>query len=773
MIQPVVFLDTLTRAFYPHSLATAFLAMNARAAEVLEIHTMNRPPRFLALTLAVTVSLASFSAWAPAEDAPDAAKAPAGDPALRESVETFWHYGKIARYDLAAEEAKKIIAKGSEPTALLDTFEKVAVARKDNLEQWMLRWQGVDALRDPVTQLISIQTQAHRARRSDPKYIERNLRMMAEGDRPRVIALGRLRETGELAAPTLINYLKDPNKREFHGFARQVLRELGRSALGPLVAATETKDNDLLVQVVGALGDLGYDSVVPYLTRIANGKQASESARQAAANALATIGAGPATALNAADQFYDLAEKFYYRKASIVADNREPSAYVWYWDESNGLTKKDVPAAIFNDIMAMRSAEYALKIGGGKGDALSLWLAADYKREADLPTGATDATRAENEPAAHFYGVSAGTQYLNAVLTRASKDHESGVAIRAVKSLQEIVGQSNLFNGAESQPLLDALAFPDRQVRYEAALALAGALPQKPFAGQEQVVPLLAEALGQTGTANALLLMPSQDQVNSMSQALKGIGYGTVGATTAETAVAAAAGKPSIDVVIISEESDPKQIDQLMRLLSGTARLNRVAKVVVTKNVASSWTQAAASDPLLTATQATDGAGLKPVLDKARMDSGTLPIDDATATKYALRSAEMLSKLAITRGQVLDLNVAEGTVLGALEDSRPEVVKAVGNVAGLYGSKTAQDTLANKALDEKTSDELKVSLFKSLAVSAKFNGNHLDAGAVSGLVKLVTEGKNAEVRSAAAEAMGALNLPSDQARTLIVNQSKT
>ena len=57
-------------------------------------------------------------------------------------------------------------------------------------------------------------------------------------------------------------------------------------------------------------------------------------------------------------------------------------------------------------------AEYSLKLGGSSGDALSLWLAANYKREVELPEGATDPTRPEGQPNAHYYGVSAGAKYI-------------------------------------------------------------------------------------------------------------------------------------------------------------------------------------------------------------------------------------------------------------------------------------------------------------------------------------------------------------------------
>src|SRR5262249_14840782 len=160
-----------------------------------------------------------------------------------------------------------------------------------------------------------------------------------------------------------------------------------------------------------------------------------------------------------------LGEKFYYDTAAITADPRNTSAYMWYWSDDKGLTKLDVPPPIFNELMAMRASEYSLKAGKSLGDALSLWLAANYKREVELPAGATDPTRAPDQPNAHYYGVSAGAKYLNSALARALKDRSSQVAYRIILSLQQIAGQSNaLPNG--NGPLIDAMAYPDRVVRF-------------------------------------------------------------------------------------------------------------------------------------------------------------------------------------------------------------------------------------------------------------------------------------------------------------------
>jgi hypothetical protein len=121
---------------------------------------------------------------------------------------------------------------------------------------------------------------------------------------------------------------------------------------------------------------------------------------------------------------------------------------------------------------------------------------------------------------------------------------------------------------------------------------------------------------------------------------------------------------------------------------------------------------------------------------------------------------------------VLDLKAAEQQVLAALNDGRPDVVKAAGGVLAHLDSNVGQSALLTAVMNDKTADDVKVSLLKSLATSAKWYGNRLNGQQVQTLDKLVDSAANQDVKNAAGEARGALNLPADQAKTLIVNQSK-
>ncbi len=700
--------------------------------------------------------------------------APQVDEGLLRDVRNFWHYGKIARYDLAVLEGQKVLQRADQPVDVLEAFEQVAGERPDLradvLDEWLLRWQGVEEMNEVSTGIIRVLSAGYLERSGDPAFIEANIQRLSRGRRAYVQAMARLRESGELAVPLMVDYLRDSTKREYHTATRTALRDLGRVALNPLLASLDMKEEEPLIQIIHILGDIGYDASVPYLVHLSRSGP-TRAVQTAAVNALERLGAGNPAGLDAARLFHELSERFYYENAAVASDAVNNTSNVWRWEDGKGLLRDLVPAAVFNELMSMKTAEQSLRLDPNRDDTISLWLAANYKREAELVADAAAGVPDTDVPA-HFYGVSAGARYLNPALTRALNDRNSAVALKVVKSLQEISGQSNLFSGQEGQPLIDALRYADRLVRFEAAFALAAALPQQSFQGQEFVVPLLTEAISQTGTPNVLVAAPAAS-LNGLVEGLREQGYGAVGASTAEAAINQAMALPAVDVIVISDDLDGREIDRLFQLSGQTPRLARTSKVVLNKIDALKLAGQAASDPLLNITTETDPAALKPVIEQARERSGSVPLDAQVATQYALRAAELLARVAISRGQVYDLTVAEQPLLHAVaNDSRNDVVQAVGRVLGLIESKNAQLALLAEAADAQTADEVKISLYNSLATNARFFGNQLTSEETRPLQDEVKNSRNQLVRNAAAEAHGALNLPADQAKELILAQPK-
>ncbi len=743
---------------------------------------MKRLPRLgqsLALACALTLPAiyAPFTVGAEADATPAAAPATAAVNAdLAKSVEDFWHYASIARFDLAKAEGDKIA--GGDPAELLAAFEavlehrnaRVPADRRVELDERLLAWQRIDGLKETAVKLLEVFSKARLARASDMGYIESQVQRLGNGRRAYVLAIEQLKQSGELALPVMLAYLKDPAKQNLHVEIRSAIRDLGHRALNPLLAATDIREPVLGVWVMIALGDIGYDAAIPYLVRVAR-SDAPETMKAAAGEALARLKAKVGPDVSVAQLFYEQALKYYYNKGAVRPEKGVLGAYMWYWN-GNALEKKDIPPAVFHSDMALRMCEQVLKADPTRSDAVSLWLAAGYQRENDLAGGA-DPFWDEKHPPTHFYAVAAGTRHTSMTLARALNDKHPAVAFRAIKSLQEIVGASNLYEGLEIRPLLDALRYPDRQVRFEAALTVAQSLPQKTFLGQERVIPILAEAMSQSGKPGVLVLA-SEKELNAIVAAVAANNaYQVKGASTPEQAMAAVAGLSGVDV-IIAREGDPG-LDRLFDLAAQNIRIERASRLIlVASKTASPFAQIAVTNPLVTVSDAKieDAAALTAAVEEARNRSGGLPLDEKAAASYAQRSADMIAKLAISRGQVFDLTVAQTALIAALDDTRPEIAKAAGSALGYLNTRESQIALAVKSCDEKTADELKIAFLKNLAASARFNGNQLEAVQIESLIKLAQTSPNNDVRVAAAEALGAMNLASDKVKTFINEQAK-
>jgi hypothetical protein len=744
----------------------------------------------LAVLLAAPVVMEPNEAWAqdaaaepaaaPDQPAQPGAAAPAEKPIPKEVqdlAKDFWHYASIHQFALAATAGQQLLALNADAGDVLRAFEKEVgdrnrvslPERRKILDDQMLFWaqNRNTELAEVARKLTEVFSEARKRVAMDPAFIAQQIERLAEPGRGFANGVSELRNSGEWAVPVMIHYLRDPAKERFHLPIRRAIGQLGISVLNPLLVSTEMKDPAALTWVISSLGDIKYTSAIPYLVRVHQSADSPETIKAAAAAALRNLGVTDPQNRNAARLFLELAEKHYDNKSDLALPALAKTGFVWNWTEQ-GLRAVTVPAQTHNEALALRTCEAAIKLDPALSEAASLWIAAGFKREAQVPEGATDPLWGPEHPATHFYATASGTTHLYPVLSRALEDQDAAVALKAIKSLQAIVGATSLAAGDSANPIIAAMAYPDRVVRFEAAFAIAKALPQREFGGQESVVPILGEAIAQTGKPGVVILAPA-DQLNTLREQLKA--YNVQGGETAENALANAAGLPSVDAIVLFERND--QTARVFEILStGNARLARVPRIVIAASAAASPYADANRYPFTVVTTATDEPQLTEAINKGKQLVGALAIDEKAAADFAIRSAQLIQRLAMTRGQVLDLSPAQPALLGALDDVRPEVARAAGDALGYLNSREAQLALATKALDEKTDDEFRILLLRNLANHAQYYRNQLEPGTVDALSRLAETSMNLEVRSAAAEALGALNLKSEQIKSLIVNQAK-
>lgn len=277
-----------------------------------------------------------------------------------------------------------------------------------------------------------------------------------------------------------------------------VLPQIGRLAIRPLTAALQIQDIGVKAEIIRALGKIGYPQSLPYLRYIAE-KDGSSELRSLASASIKQIDPAAAEASDA-ELFFHLAENYYYHSESLAPAEDANFANVWFWDTARQrLTREEVNKGYFNELMAMQCCEWSLKADPGFGLSIGLWLAAFFKAEA---TGVNMPPYFGQKHAdALVYATIAGPEYLHQALARAVKDNNADVALGAVEALATTAGEKSLLYAFEqTQPLLQALSFNDKAVRFSAAIAIAQAGPQEAFAESKLVAENLAQALGQSST---------------------------------------------------------------------------------------------------------------------------------------------------------------------------------------------------------------------------------------------------------------------------------
>jgi len=563
----------------------------------------------------------------------------------------FLHYLRIGRLDLAKATAKLIIDSNPDPVQLLES--STAIQQSDIILRKAKENEYDRELAELSSQIVGLIEKGRFIRRCDPKIIVEEIKRLSNGSRGWLNGVRRLQDAGEYSIMYMVDALTDSSREAEWPDIIRALPEIGRDAVRPLGAALQINNVTVKATIIETLGRIEYPQSLAYLKYIIENDESAQL-RELARESINKIDPS-ALRVPAASLFYTLAENYYYHAESLSPAIEAEFANIWFWNpDNNRLERVEVDKSYFYELMVMRCCEWSLRADASFGQAIGLWIAAFFKAES---TGVAMPNYFGSEhPDAMTYATTAGPEYLHQALARALKDGDSYIALGAVEALAQIAGErSLLYNIGIAQPLIQALSYNDKAVRYSAAIAIATAGPTINFAERKLVTENLAEALGQGEK-----IEDSQDW--------------------------------------------PQQL----------------------------------------------------------------------ADSYALRSAAAMLNVVQSRNKIINLAGAQSALISATKDNRQQLQILAGQVLAYLNSTDAQRTIAAMALDERNSMEVRISAFNSLATSAKLNANLLNVELIDAIYSLVSsQDIEPGLRSAAAAAYGAFNLPSRKVKDLILDQSKS
>jgi CheY-like chemotaxis protein len=539
-------------------------------------------------------------------------------------------------------------------------------------------------------------------------------------------------------------------------------------------------DNDEIRQfIVQALGEIGYPQAAPYLLRVRERAGVSPELRVMADEALVSMGYSGLS--QASEAFQDLALQYYKDEGSVQADARTDRANIWSWNGQR-VERIEVPRAIYNEIMSMRCCEATLRLNPADEDVIAIWVAANIQREAELgmdvesveqdPAALADATKPENFPRSAYFARAAGARYCHKVLDLALEQDEPAVALGAIAALRRVAGESSLVGSEEYKlALAEALTYPDAAVRINAALALAGTSPTSSFAGAQHVVSALAEGLSQTGGFHVVVVDPDPANLNRVLDVVRAEGARAVGDASLYAALERARLElPTVDAFFLATDVSDPELGTALAAVRANNLYKMTPLVLLTKEGQSQRVKLYdEGDDALTVRPA-DAAppDLVAAWSETTSHVGQTRLSGDDALSLALECADALHSLGVGRSTVLDIRRAEGALINAFRTGPLPLQVRSADVLALIPSASAQQAIAGTALDPAAGEELRVAAFGALAGSARTSGNLLTEASADALINLAINEPNLTLRSAASEALGALDLPGGKASRVIL-----
>jgi hypothetical protein len=706
-------------------------------------------------TLALTVWSAAASAQAPAPE---------------QMLEDFVFYTLTANPDLAAANGQALLDSGlsfAEMAVLLDEGGKTTVIRFDSA---IIRAQRIP---DPELERVAatLSTSIERGRLDlarDPDRIDEAIRMLVGNQRERLIGTRRLIAAGEYAVPSLLRQITEGRDERLKNQCILVLQEIGAQAVSPLCSALPEMGDPVAQRIVcDTLGVIGYPHAAPVLRALAESADTPAPLRGSANRAFGQVASQMQQGLPLSELFSQLGRQYFDENESLIAFPFEETNNVWTYDAFVGLTATPVPTEIFGEVMAMKMASTSIGIDAANEQALSLFVAANLKRENELPKGMIDPIYGELPYTPDFYATVFGTQTSMDVLGMAIDSINTPLVRDAIRALSQTTGGANLFSRNRGRtPLLEALQFPDRRTQYEAALTLARALPESAFPGDFSVVPLLASAVRTGDTTYALVIADDEEDRRVLSNMLELMDFEIVGAEASvaslQNAILESIG---IDLVVCKKDDADEAIDAV-------ASLRTIPK--------------AAAVPVLIQSGALDLPLLRPefrgdrrvLVGRAGMGEGELAsqvdavldaasggrMNEAEAQIYAIEALGALRDISVSRSPIYSILDAEPTLLEALEVRTGGTRLLVADILARLDSDRSQRAIFDAALNAVGGEQ--VDLLDRVAASVKRYGDRAEQRHLDALIDLI-DSSGGDTAEAAARVHGSLNLSKTEALGLI------
>lgn len=716
---------------------------------------LEKPRRFCTLLIVIIMSMIMLSIPAKAQVNTESQEA--------QWLEDFVHYVLIARLDLAHGSAQAIL------DSEMSNSELYLLVEDMDINERLTNAIGL-AMRRPELEEVAgeLQIRLNKGRvdvARDPAEIDKHINNLVGSARAQLLAQEALIAAGEYAVPQLLEVIVESPQRSLKAACRAMLVDIGRQAVTPLSIALPNLDPVSQEAVCQILGEIGYLHALPAIYQLSRDNNTTAKVVEVANKVYRKIGG--MDDVTVAQLWINLAEAYWDESESLIAWPLEENNNIWSSTPNGELTPQYVPTDVFSEIMAMKCAEQALRVDYNSAAALSMWLAANFRR-ADQLLDRVDQTYASDMQAPLFYAVNAGPAMSQRILNRAYNDLNSSLARHAISVLADTAGGASLWlDGDEPSPLVKVLDFPDRRVRYEAAMALGQALPASPFDGSDRVVPILASSIRIGAERFAAVIADNEEDQRSLAASLRTRGFTVLPPRDSFDALQkdmiTAVG---VDLFILKLDSS-----QIMLTINAIRRHPLVAAspvMIMSSSDTAEATYAIYENDIrvgVVRSGVTEDQFTNVMNNLIRRSLGELMTDEE-ADQYASRALTILRDIALKNSRAYDVTKAESALIEVLDKFTGELRLTAAETLSWIATPGAQTALLDAALTE-DDDFVQIALLGLVSDSAKRFGSFATDRQIRRLLSMV-QSSTGILGTASAQTHGALNLPPSNTVPLIL-----